>query len=125
MDFEVGEDDLITIDILAIGAACGAMMAIISLVVFITKPLKAFLKAQEIQSEAIRNILRQLIINMTDEILDKDEITREQVYCLRKLNDNYKALEGNSTVDERVKLALRTNKIKGRFVPTAEGGDEK
>lgn len=113
---------LITIDILAIGAICGAVMAIIALIAFVIKPLKEFLRLQQAQTAAILDMLRQQIIDMTDSILAKDEINKEQIYCLRKLYNSYSALNGNSTVKERVELALKCKSVQGRFEPDSEKG---
>lgn len=108
---------MIKIDILAVGAICGAVMAAIALIVFVTKPLKEFLRLQQAQTDAILDMLRQQIIDMTDCILAKNEINKEQIYCLRKLYNSYKKLNGNSTVEERVELALKCKSVQGRFEP--------
>lgn len=97
-------------------------MTIIGFIVFVTKPLKEFLRLQQAQTDAILDMLRQQIIDMTDNILAKNEINKEQIYCLRKLYNSYEKLGGNSTVKERVELALKCRAVRGRFEPESEKG---
>ena len=114
---------MITIDALALSTVCGAAMTIIGFLAFATKPLKEFLRLQQAQTSAILDILRQQIIDMTDNILAKGEINKEQIYCLRKLYNSYSALHGNTTVKERVELALKCKPVQGRFEPDSEKGE--
>lgn len=74
----------------------------------------------EKQSNSIRSILRQLIINYTNEILDRKYIYNEEIYCVRQLYEGYALLGGNCTIEERVKEVIKLPAKAGQFNPNNE-----
>lgn len=72
----------------------------------------------------MRDVLRQQIIEKTDVIFAKGYITNEEFYCLRKLYKSYEFLNGNSTVEVRVKEALTMRKKVGRFFVAIDDENE-
>lgn len=128
-------------DLVEIGAVAGAILSIIALikaifkvisvinnlnnnindlkndVVSIKSEVQKSKQVDELQSNATRSMLRQDIIELTNRILKRGFIYTEEIYCLRKLFDNYKSLGGNSTVDERVKAVMKLPTKNGRFNP--------
>lgn len=84
---------------------------------------KAFeqMKKEDVkQSDSITAILRQLIINYTNDILERKYIYNEEIYCLRQLYTGYKNLGGNCTVEERVKQAIKLPAKAGQFNPNKQ-----
>lgn len=84
---------------------------------------KAFEKMKledEKQSNSIRSILRQLIINYTNDILDRQYIYNEEIYCIRQLYEGYALLGGNCTIEERVKEVIKLPAKAGQFNPNSE-----
>lgn len=73
----------------------------------------------EKQSNSIRSILRQLIINYTNDILDRGYIYKEEIYCLRQLYEGYALLGGNCTIEERVKEVIKLPAKSGKFNPNS------
>ena len=73
------------------------------------------LQTSILQSDILRDILRQHIIQMTNKIFKRGFITDEEFYCLRKLYNDYKMVNGNSTVDVRVEKAFGMIKEAGEF----------
>lgn len=71
----------------------------------------------EKQSNSIRSILRQLIINYTNDILDRGYIYKEEIYCVRQLYEGYALLGGNCTIEERVKEVIKLPAKTGKFNP--------
>nr|DAF52641.1 MAG TPA: hypothetical protein [Siphoviridae sp. ctnR613] len=71
----------------------------------------------EKQSNSIRSILRQLIINYTNDILDRGYIYKEEIYCIRQLYEGYALLGGNCTIEERVKEVIKLPAKTGKFNP--------
>lgn len=71
----------------------------------------------EKQSNSIRSILRQLIINYTNDILDRQYIYNEEIYCIRQLYEGYALLGGNCTIEERVKEVIKLPAKTGKFNP--------
>lgn len=71
----------------------------------------------EKQSNSIRSILRQLIINYTNDILDRKYIYKEEIYCVRQLYEGYTLLGGNCTIEERVKEVIKLPAKTGKFNP--------
>ena len=71
----------------------------------------------EKQSNSIRSILRQLIINYTNDILDRGYIYKEEIYCVRQLYEGYALLGGNCTIEERVKEVIKLPAKMGKFNP--------
>ena len=74
----------------------------------------------EKQSNSIKSILRQLIINYTNDILDRQYIYNEEIYCIRQLYEGYKKLGGNCTIEERVKEVIKLPAKAGQFNPNNE-----
>lgn len=74
-------------------------------------------KEDEKQSNSIRSILRQLIINYTNDILDRGYIYKEEIYCIRQLYEGYALLGGNCTIEERVKEVIKLPAKTGKFNP--------
>ena len=74
-------------------------------------------KEDEKQSNSIRSILRQLIINYTNDILDRGYIYKEEIYCIRQLYEGYALLGGNCTIEERVKEVIKLPAKAGKFNP--------
>lgn len=74
-------------------------------------------KEDEKQSNSIRSILRQLIINYTNDILDRKYIYKEEIYCVRQLYEGYTLLGGNCTIEERVKEVIKLPTKTGKFNP--------
>ena len=74
-------------------------------------------KEDEKQSNSIRAILRQLIINYTNDILDRKYIYKEEIYCVRQLYEGYTLLGGNCTIEERVKEVIKLPAKTGKFNP--------
>lgn len=77
-------------------------------------------KEDEKQSSSIRSILRQLIINYTNDILDRQYIYNEEIYCLRQLYEGYALLGGNCTIEERVKEVIKLPAKAGQFNPNKQ-----
>lgn len=73
----------------------------------------------EKQSNSIRSILRQLIINYTNDILDRGYIYKEEIYCIRQLYEGYALLGGNCTIEERVKEVIKLPAKAGKFNPNS------
>ena len=73
----------------------------------------------ERQSNSIRSILRQLIINYTNDILDRGYIYKEEIYCIRQLYEGYALLGGNCTIEERVKEVIKLPAKAGKFNPNS------
>lgn len=73
----------------------------------------------EKQSNSIRSILRQLIINYTNDILDRQYIYNEEIYCIRQLYEGYALLGGNCTIEERVKEVIKLPAKAGKFNPNS------
>ena len=86
----------------------------------LNKAFEEMKKEDEKQSDSITAILRQLIINYTNDILDRQYIYNEEIYCLRQLYKGYKNLGGNCTVEERVKQAIKLPAKAGQFNPNTE-----
>lgn len=74
-------------------------------------------KEDEKQSKSIRSILRQLIINYTNDILDRGYIYKEEIYCIRQLYEGYALLGGNCTIEGRVKEVIKLPAKAGKFNP--------
>lgn len=105
-------------DIYHIGAILSIILSFFALVGKlkpILSKLNELLELQKLQSDSLRDLLRQHIIEKTNEIFKRGFITEEEIYCARKLYDDYKKLGGNSTVDIRFKkameLPIRKNEI--------------
>lgn len=105
-------------DIYHIGAILSVILSFFALVGKlkpILSKLNELLELQKLQSDSLRDLLRQHIIEKTNEIFKRGFITEEEIYCTRKLYDDYKKLGGNSTVDIRFKkameLPIRENKM--------------
>ena len=77
-------------------------------------------KEDEKQSNSIRSILRQLIINYTNDILDRQYIYNEEIYCIRQLYEGYALLGGNCTIEERVKEVIKLPAKAGQFNPNKQ-----
>lgn len=73
----------------------------------------------EKQSNSIKSILRQLIINYTNDILDRGYIYKEEIYCIRQLYEGYALLGGNCTIEERVKEVIKLPAKAGKFNPNS------
>lgn len=82
--------------------------------------LKKMKLEDEKQSNSIRSILRQLIINYTNDILDRQYIYNEEIYCLRQLYEGYALLGGNCTIEERVKEVIKLPAKAGLFNPNKQ-----
>jgi len=82
--------------------------------------LKKMKLEDEKQSSSIRSILRQLIINYTNDILDRQYIYNEEIYCLRQLYEGYALLGGNCTIEERVKEVIKLPAKAGLFNPNKQ-----
>lgn len=132
------------VGIVEIGAIAGATLSIIALIKVVwkavivinnlnstvialkkdmldlTNEITKMKKEDKTQSNSIRSILRQLIIDYTNIILDRKYIYKEEVYCLRQLHESYTLLGGNSTVEERVKEAMKLPAKAGQFNPPTE-----
>lgn len=127
-------------DLIHIGGLCGAILSIIALVKAILKFIKAIddlknsvdslktnvkemktdfeqsKKTDKNQSKAILSILRQHIIQMTNQIQNKGYIDNEELYCLNNLYDCYKKLGGNCTVDVRYKEVIKLPVQKSKYI---------
>lgn len=90
----------------AILSVVASFLGLISKLKPILSKLNELLDLQKIQSDSIRDLLRQHIIEKTNEIFKRGFVTEEEIYCTRKLYDDYKKLGGNSTVDIRFKKAM-------------------
>lgn len=105
-------------DLIKLGGIISVLISILTLLGKL-KPImdkvNELLELQKIQSDSLRDLLRQHIIEKTNEIFKRGYILTEEVYCLRKLYEDYKKLDGNSTVDIRFKkameLPIRENKM--------------
>lgn len=107
-------------DIFNIGAIISVIVSLMTLVGKlkpILNKINELLELQKKQSDSLRDLLRQHIIEKTDKIFERGYILTEEVYCLRKLYEDYKKLDGNSTVDVRIKKAFEMVKKRGEFVP--------
>lgn len=93
-------------NLISIGAVVSAALSIIAIVTKVWGPVKKMLDLQTVQSEAIKIILRQFLINKTDEIMTRKTITREEVYCLTELCKSYTALRGDNAIISRVNAVL-------------------
>lgn len=131
-------------DLIHIGGLCGAILPIIALIKAILKFIKAIndlknsvdslkanvkemktdfeqsKKTDKNQSKAILSILRQHIIQMTNQIQNKGYIDNEELYCLNNLYDCYKKLGGNCTVDIRYKEVIKLPVQKSKYVEKAK-----
>lgn len=83
----------------------------------LNKAFKQMKLEDEKQSSSIRSILRQLIINYTNDILDRKYIYKEEIYCVRQLYEGYTLLGGNCTIEERVKEVIKLPTKTGKFNP--------
>ena len=83
----------------------------------LNKAFKQMKLEDEKQSNSIRSILRQLIINYTNDILDRKYIYKEEIYCVRQLYEGYTLLGGNCTIEERVKEVIKLPTKTGKFNP--------
>lgn len=86
----------------------------------LNKAFKQMKLEDEKQSNSIRSILRQLIINYTNDILDRQYIYNEEIYCLRQLYEGYALLGGNCTIEERVKEVIKLPAKAGQFNPNKQ-----
>ncbi|MBF1054513.1 MAG: hypothetical protein HXL14_06540 [Parvimonas sp.] len=86
----------------------------------LNKAFKQMKLEDEKQSNSIRSILRQLIINYTNDILDRQYIYNEEIYCLRQLYEGYALLGGNCTIEERVKEVIKLPAKAGLFNPNKQ-----
>lgn len=86
----------------------------------LTSEIAKMKKEDKTQSNSIKSILRQHIIDDTNKILDRKYIYQEEIYCLRQLYESYKKLGGNSTVEERVKEVMKLPAKAGQFNPPKE-----
>lgn len=86
----------------------------------LNKAFKQMKLEDEKQSSSIRSILRQLIINYTNDILDRQYIYNEEIYCLRQLYEGYALLGGNCTVEARVKEVIKLPAKAGLFNPNKQ-----
>lgn len=85
----------------------------------LNKAFKQMKLEDEKQSNSIRSILRQLIINYTNDILDRQYIYNEEIYCIRQLYEGYALLGGNCTIEERVKEVIKLPAKAGKFNPNS------
>ena len=86
----------------------------------LNKAFKQMKLEDEKQSNSIRSILRQLIINYTNDILERQYIYNEEIYCLRQLYEGYALLGGNCTIEERVKEVIKLPAKAGQFNPNKQ-----
>ena len=86
----------------------------------LNKAFKQMKLEDEKQSNSIRSILRQLIINYTNDILDRQYIYNEEIYCIRQLYEGYALLGGNCTIEERVKEVIKLPAKAGLFNPNKQ-----
>lgn len=96
-------------DVYHLGAIFSVVLSFLGLIARlkpILSKLNELLTLQKIQSDSIRDLLRQHIIEKTNEIFKRGFVSEEEIYCVRKLYDDYKKLGGNSTVDIRFKKAM-------------------
>ena len=70
-----------------------------------------FISTQEIQSEAIRNIIKAMIVDKDEEARDKGYMPNTKLETTERLNDSYERLEGNSYIED---VMARLRKVKPR-----------
>lgn len=64
--------------------------------------INEFKEKQEIQSEAIRNIIKTMIVDKHEEAEDKGFISNYKLECSERMFDSYGKLNGNSYVEDLV-----------------------
>ena len=110
---------MLTVDLIKIGAYCGAIASIIAIIMFVYNPIKKIQKNNEKKNDltyrALRVMLKGSLLNITEQIINQGYITTDELSIVNAQYEVYKELGGNGTITRLVNVAtnLRIEKGKG------------
>ena len=90
-------------DIIKLGSLAGAILAFISLSVWISRIIRVELRPLREIKEATRSSMQYTITRAHEEYRKAGEISTYSMRCLTDLHEQYKALGGNSFCDALMK----------------------
>lgn len=106
------------IDFLQISAYCGAVMSIVTLIMFLYKPIKNIQKNNEKKYEIINNalkvILKGSIVHITESVLNRGVITTNEISIINAQNEVYQQLEEDRTTARLVNVAINLPIVQGK-----------